>query len=111
MLKTSVAHHLSVITDRLSCSSVSPNSDAALKSHDRWKRRLRMPTKIVNQSEPRPDARLPASSEPFHPSLDGHPAQSADDLKKVESDISRILIVDDNLEILKLVARMAEHLG
>ena len=69
-----------------------------------------MPTKIVNQSEPRPDARLPASSEPFHPSLDGHPAQSADDLKKVESDISRILIVDDNLEILKLVARMAELL-
>ena len=69
-----------------------------------------MPTMITNRLEPSPDGRLPVSPETFHPSLDDRPAQSADKLR-VDSAASRILIVDDNPEILTLVAKMAAHLG
>ena len=69
-----------------------------------------MPTMIANRSEPWPDGRLPVSPDTFHPSLDDHPAQLADGLK-LDSDVSRILIVDDNPDILELVSKMATHLG
>ena len=69
-----------------------------------------MSTMIANRSEPSPDGRLPVSPETFHPSLDDHPAQSPDGLR-LDSDASRILIVDDNPDILKLVSRMAQCLG
>jgi CheY-like chemotaxis protein len=69
-----------------------------------------MPTMIANQSEPSPDGRLPVTSETFHPPLDGLPAQSVDGLR-LDSDASRILIVDDNPDILKLVSKMATLLG
>ena len=69
-----------------------------------------MPTMIANRSEPAPDGRLPVSPGTFHPSLDDHPAQSADGLR-IDSDASRILIVDDNLDILKLVSKMVTRLG
>ena len=69
-----------------------------------------MPTKIVNRSEPCPDPRLPSSSETVQPSLDSHPAQSADGLT-LDFDTNRILIVDDDPNILKLVSKMAACLG
>jgi len=69
-----------------------------------------MPTMIANRSEPSPDGRLPAPPETFHPSLDDHPAQSAEQLR-IDSVASRVLIVDDNPDILKLVSKMATHLG
>jgi two-component system chemotaxis response regulator CheY len=69
-----------------------------------------MPTMIANQSEPSPDGRLPVPPETFHPSLDDLPAQSADGLK-IDSVASRILIVDDNPDIRKLVSKMATCLG
>lgn len=69
-----------------------------------------MPTMIANRSEPSPDGRLPVSPEPFPPPLDDHPAQSVDGLR-LDSDASRILIVDDNPDILKLVSKMAAQLG
>jgi len=70
-----------------------------------------MSTKILHGSGPIPDTRLPASSERFSPFKDGQTLQSSNDLMKAESDISRILIVDDNLDFLKMVARMSRHLG
>jgi len=69
-----------------------------------------MPAMSVNQLDPTPDGPLPASSGTFHPSLDDHLTQSADKLR-LDSDASRILIVDDNPEILKLVSKMATVLG
>ena len=69
-----------------------------------------MSTKIWHGSEPWTDARLPASSEPFHPLLDGHPAPPADELT-LDSDVSRILIVDHDPGILTLVSKMAACLG
>lgn len=69
-----------------------------------------MPRMIGNPSKPSTDGRLPVSPEPFHPSLDNHPAQSADGLR-LDSDASRILIVDDNSDILKLVSKMVARLG
>ena len=69
-----------------------------------------MPTMIANRSESSPDGRLPVSPETFHPPLDDHPAQSADGLR-LDSNASRILIVDDNPDILKLVSKMATRLG
>ncbi|WP_372683526.1 response regulator [Desulfosarcina sp.] len=69
-----------------------------------------MPTMIANRSEPSPDGRLPVSPETFHPSLDNRPDQSADKLR-VDSAASRIMIVDDNPDILKLVSKMAACLG
>ena len=69
-----------------------------------------MPAMSVNQSEPTPDGPVPASHGTYHPSLDDYPRQSADQLR-LDSDASRILIVDDNPEILKLVSKMATVLG
>ena len=69
-----------------------------------------MPTMIVNRSEPSPDGRLPTSPAAFHPSRDDYPAPSADGLT-LDSDSSRILIVDDDRVILELVAKMAARLG
>ena len=69
-----------------------------------------MSTIVADPSEPSPDGRLPVAPEIFHPSLDDHLAQSVDGLK-LDSDASRILIVDDNPDILKLVSKMATHLG
>ena len=69
-----------------------------------------MPTMIANRSEPAPDGRLPVSPGTLHRSLDDHPAQSADGLR-IDSDASRILIVDDNPDILKLVSKMVTRLG
>jgi CheY-like chemotaxis protein len=69
-----------------------------------------MPTRITNRSEPSPNGRLPVSPGTFHPTLDDLPAQS-DDGPKLDSDVSRILIVDDNPDILKLVSKMATVLG
>ena len=69
-----------------------------------------MSTKILHGSEPLPDIRFPASSGTFHPSLDDHPAHSADGLR-FDSEACRILIVDDDPGILKPVSRMAAHLG
>jgi len=69
-----------------------------------------MPRMIANQSEPSPDSRLPAGTETFRPSLDDHLAQSSGKLR-IDSDVSRILIVDDNPDILKLVSKMVTVLG
>ncbi len=69
-----------------------------------------MPALIVNRLEPSPDGGLPQASEAFHTSIDDPSAQSADGLA-LDSDASRILIVDDDPVILKLVARMAASLG
>jgi CheY-like chemotaxis protein len=69
-----------------------------------------MPTMIANRSDPSPGGRLPASPAAFHPSLDDHPGPSTDGLR-LDSDASRILIVDDNPDILKLVSKMAARLG
>ena len=69
-----------------------------------------MPPMIANRSEPQPGSRYPVSSDTYHPSLDDPPLQSADGLR-LDSDASRILIVDDNPDILKLVSKMAVCLG
>lgn len=69
-----------------------------------------MPTMIANQSEPRPDGRSSVSPDTFRQPLDDHPSQLADGLR-LDSDASRILIVDDNPETLKLVSKMAARLG
>ena len=69
-----------------------------------------MSTKIIHGSEPLSDTRLLASPEIFYPLLDGHPAQSADGLA-LDSDVIRVLIVDDDPDILTLVSRMAGCLG
>jgi CheY-like chemotaxis protein len=65
---------------------------------------------IGDRSEPSPDGRLPGSPETFHPSPEDRPARSVDG-PRLDSEASRILIVDDNPEILTLVAKMAAHLG
>ena len=54
-----------------------------------------MSTKILNESEPFPETRLPAPSGTFGPSPEDHPTQSADGLM-FDSEVSRILIVDDD---------------
>jgi CheY-like chemotaxis protein len=54
--------------------------------------------------------RLPAPSGTVHPPLDDHSTQSPDGLRR-DSDASRILIVDDSPDILKLVSKMATRLG
>jgi len=69
-----------------------------------------MPTKILNGSEPLPDTCLSAPSGTFHPLLDDHLSQSPDGLT-LDSEASRILIVDDNPDILKLVSRMVKCLS
>ena len=69
-----------------------------------------MPTISPNRSETSPDDRLPAAPESFHSSMDDHPAPSTDRLT-LDSDANRILIVDDNPDILKLVSKMATSLG
>jgi CheY-like chemotaxis protein len=69
-----------------------------------------MPTLIANRSLPSPNGRLPVSPDTFHPSPDDQPAQSADGLA-LGSDASRILIVDDNPDILKLLSKMVTALG
>ena len=69
-----------------------------------------MPRMIANRSEPSPDGRLPASPAAFHPSLGDHPELSTDGLT-LDSDASRILIVDDDPVVLKLVSKMAARLG
>jgi CheY-like chemotaxis protein len=69
-----------------------------------------MSTMIANQSEHSPDGQLPVSSDTFGPSPDD-PALQSDHGLRVDSDASRILIVDDNPDILKLVSKMAAHLG
>ena len=69
-----------------------------------------MPALIVNRLEPSTDGGLPPAFEAFHTSIDDPFAQSADGLA-LDSDASRILIVDDDPVILKLVARMAVNLG
>jgi len=69
-----------------------------------------MSTIIANRSEPSPDGRLPGSPDTFRPALDDHPGPSADGLT-LDSDASRILIVDDDPVILKLVSKMAARLG
>lgn len=69
-----------------------------------------MQTIILHGSEPLPDIRLLAPSGTVHPLLDDHLSQSPDGLT-LDSEVSRILIVDDNPDILKLVSRMAKCLG
>jgi len=69
-----------------------------------------MSTMIANRPELSTNGRLPVSPETFHTPLDDHPAQSADGLR-LDSNASRILIVDDNPDILKLVSKMATRLG
>ena len=69
-----------------------------------------MSTIIANRSDPSPDGRLPGSPGIFRPALDDHSGPSADGLR-LDSDASRILIVDDDPVILKLVSKMAARLG
>ena len=69
-----------------------------------------MSTKTLHGSEPLPGSRLPTSSETFYPSLDAQSAQSAKGLT-LDSAAKRILIVDDDPNILKLVSKMAACLG
>lgn len=69
-----------------------------------------MPAMTANRSEPRPGGRLPVSSDSFRLPLDDHPSQSTDGLR-LDFDASRILIVDDNPDTLKLVSKMAVRLG
>jgi CheY-like chemotaxis protein len=73
-------------------------------------RRMSMPHKIVSRSVPVSDKWQPACANPFHPSTGGKPAQPASRLPR-DSENGRILVVDDDPGILKLVAKMAEHLG
>jgi CheY-like chemotaxis protein len=69
-----------------------------------------MATMTANRSEPSPDGRVPASPAAFHPLLNDHPAPPADGLR-LDSDASRILIVDDDPVVLNLVSKMAARLG
>ena len=69
-----------------------------------------MSAMTANRPEFSPDGRMPVSSPTFHLSLDDHPGQLDDGLR-LDSDASRILIVDDNPDILKLVSKMAARLG
>jgi CheY-like chemotaxis protein len=65
---------------------------------------------IANRSEPSPKGRLPAGPDAFHPLLD-NPSEQSTGGPTLGSGVSRILIVDDNPDILNLVARMATRLG
>ena len=69
-----------------------------------------MPALTTDPWESSPDGGLPPAPETSRSSLDDQPAQSFDRLA-LDSDASRILIVDDDPVILKLVARMAASLG
>jgi CheY-like chemotaxis protein len=69
-----------------------------------------MPYKIASRSEPVSDKYRSASANPFQPSPGGKTAQAARRLPR-ESENGRILVVDDDPSILKLVVKMAEHLG
>ena len=65
---------------------------------------------IANRSEPSPDGRLPVSFDTFRPSLGDPPLQPVGGLT-LDSDASRILIVDADPVVLKLVSKMAARLG
>ena len=69
-----------------------------------------MPALITKPWESSPDVGLPPVPGTSRPTLDDQPAQSADGLT-IDSNGSRILIVDDDPVILKLVAKMAAGLG
>jgi CheY-like chemotaxis protein len=69
-----------------------------------------MSTLVATRSEFSPDGPLPVSPKPFRPLPDDSPFPSTDGLR-LDSDASRILIVDDNPDILKLVSTMAVRLG
>jgi CheY-like chemotaxis protein len=69
-----------------------------------------MSTMIANRTELPPDGQLPVSPDTFGPSPDD-PALPSDHGLRIDSDASRVLIVDDNPDILKLVSKMAAHLG
>ena len=69
-----------------------------------------MPALITKPWESSPDAESPPAYGTSRPSLADRPAQSIDGLA-LDSDASRILIVDDDPFILKLEARMAVSLG
>ena len=69
-----------------------------------------MPALITELWESSPDGGLPPVPGNSRPSLDDQPAQPRDGVM-LGSDASRILIVDDNPEVLRLVARMAAMLG
>ena len=69
-----------------------------------------MSAMLPNRPDPSPDDRMPVSFPTVSPLLDDHPAPLADGLR-LDSDASRILIVDDNPDILKLVSKMAARLG
>jgi CheY-like chemotaxis protein len=73
-------------------------------------RRMSMTHMITSQSVPVADKWQPACANPFQPSADGKTAQAANRLRR-DSESGRILIVDDDPGILKLVTTMAEHLG
>jgi DNA-binding NtrC family response regulator len=66
--------------------------------------------KIAKRSVPLSDRWLPASADPFYPSAGRKTGQSAD-RQPLDSESGRILVVDDDPGILKLVAKMIEHLG
>jgi CheY-like chemotaxis protein len=69
-----------------------------------------MPMMIANRSEPYPDGRFFVSLDTFRPSLGDPPLQPVGGLR-FDSDASRILIVDDDPIVLKLVSKMAMSLG
>ena len=69
-----------------------------------------MPALITKPWESSPDVGLPPVPGTSRPTMGDQPAQSADGWA-LDSDASRILIVDDDPVILKLVARMVASLG
>jgi DNA-binding NtrC family response regulator len=69
-----------------------------------------MPPKIASRTEPMSDGLLPAGADPFPPSSSGKSKQAANRLSR-DAESARILIVDDDPGILKLVSKMTEHLG
>lgn len=66
--------------------------------------------KSKHQSKALSDSRLPASTKIIHPPPHEDPVQLTSGLK-MDSDTSRILIVDDDPGILNLVSKMAIRLG
>jgi CheY-like chemotaxis protein len=69
-----------------------------------------MPYKIASRAVPASDEWWPACANPFQPSPGGKTSQASRRLPR-ESETGRILVVDDDPGILKLVVKMAEHLG
>ena len=65
---------------------------------------------ITEQWKSSPDGGFPPVAETLHTSIDDSCGQPADGVT-LDSDASRILIVDDNRQVLKMVARMAASLG